>query len=344
MSTNATRQKTEAPMNVSARQEVRDRGWTPDALRRAIAALGDLVAERPVGSEDRDLAGELVRLLLCASEHDSELLVECLQPYRPLSPNAPQWDELYAVLDGECEITGLIIRLKERYPDPVQTLIALLDDVLPDNTAVDAGTLEHEKAVDLQMRAFDAQQRAFAALVALGTRESLTYVLSRLELFDWFDEHVVDEVVRPHGPMIKVTALAVWPTLGWRGRSAVAAFLSAHSLVDDDVLHFVMAPRPEGVENIDGYLKTLGNFYDPRVLPQIEAIIVCVHETLDTYGKQAAQQLVRTAIRQFIKLEMRPVADLRRRADACGVHWEDELAVLDRSQRAVSERREQGQP
>jgi hypothetical protein len=331
-----TDQKTETLPAVSARQEVRDRGWTPEALRRATATLNDLVGERPVGHDDRDLAGELVRWLQHASDIDPEPLLDGLHSCRPLSPNAPQWDRLYGILAYQCPITELVAQLKVRYPDPVPALIGLLDGLTPADVALDDDdALDDAKVLHARRCVFDAQQRAFETLLALGTRESLTYVLSRLESFHWFEEGALDDVIKTRGAMIRSTALDIWPTLSWQARAGMATFLSGQSLVDDRVLGFVAATMPEGTEDLEGYLEMLGDFYDARVLPQIEATLRHVHETIESRSKQDTQQLVWVAIRQFVKLEIEPTADLRQRSEACGVRWEAGLVLLDQDQYAV---------
>jgi hypothetical protein len=244
-------------------------------------------------------------------------------------------------LDKDCTTTELITKLEARYPDPVQALIALLDDVMREGVALDEDALEDAEARDARWRMSDAHQRALDTLLALGTRESLTYVLSRLVSYYWYDR-AIDDLSRDHGPLIKATALEVWPALGWAARAEVAAFLSALSLVDEGILAFVMAVAPAESEDVKGYLQTLGDFYDSRVLPRIEAILGQVYDMRDVRDTQDTEWLARVAVCQFLKLDVEPGAELRRQAEVCGVRFEQLLRL--KSQCAWPEQTARTQP
>lgn len=206
---------------------------------------------------------------------------------------------------------------------------------MPKDVAAKDDMLDDAEASDVQGRVSDAQQRAFDALLALGTKESLTYVLSRLVSYHWFEDRPLDDVIGDHGPLIKATALDVWSALGWEARAEVAAFLSALSLVDEGVLAFVMALAPDESEDLRGYLETLGDFYDPRVLPRIEEILGQAYDTRDVRDAQETQWLANVAICQLFKLDVEPRAELRRQAEACGVRFEQLLQL--KSQCALPE-------
>jgi len=48
-------------------------------------------------------------------------------------------------------------------------------------------------------------------LIVLGTTESLTYALSRLELFDWESVDNRKDFIRPQGAMVKSVVFEIWP-------------------------------------------------------------------------------------------------------------------------------------
>jgi hypothetical protein len=99
----------------------------------------------------------------------------------------------------------------------VQALITFLDDV----GVADAG-MSRRSDDDVSM-----QHVAMKELIRLATRQSWTYVLTHLDLFDWECIREVEELVPPYGARLKEVALEVWSSLPWEydGRGQLVLFL-----------------------------------------------------------------------------------------------------------------------
>jgi hypothetical protein len=97
----------------------RREAWTPEAVRRATAALATITAApaSTVGAEDKELASRLVRCLRYIAEVEPEELVDTFDRCRPVC-ESPQWDELYAWLLRDQTNAELLVRLRERDADP----------------------------------------------------------------------------------------------------------------------------------------------------------------------------------------------------------------------------------
>lgn len=253
------------------------------------------------------LAAELARWLQHASETNADALARSLERYGPPTQSAPHWDELDALLARKQSMAELIAELTTRYPDPVQTLRALLDELAPPELPWRDVVVEH--------------QRALEALVALATVESLTYVLSRLEWMDWEDIEVLEDVVRTHSTTIKAAALRLWPALTWAERCGLSLFLHAYKLHDDRFFEMLMAAPVETMgpdERVD-YICALGRYGDARALPHIHRLLDRALDELAASGTEAARNLVRIVMQQFFELDSEPTAAQRERAAAYGV-------------------------
>jgi hypothetical protein len=302
-------------VHVRAQENVWEQGWTPSIVQRAIAVLGEAVTSLPASCEpqDRKLAGELVRWLQYGANTSMETVVRNIQQCRPLSQNAPHWDELDALLDSACTMDTLLVQLRERYPDPVSIVISLLKEVAP------PGVPWSERTQD---PAICAHRQAFDVLIAFATKESLTYVLERLDLFDWENVLALEQLIRPNVEVMKALAVELWPTLAWRARARVVAFLKPYQCIDDDTFRSLVTADVTPMSDDDRryYLEALGNCRDERVLSRLDEILDMALTALSA-GVPGAQSIVRIAIRQYEKLATEPSAARRELAEAHGVRW-----------------------
>jgi hypothetical protein len=230
-----------------------------DALARAIAEPRD---------EGSELAVELVRWFRDACNVNIDDVVRIVNEWKPFSPTTPHLDNLYAILVGEHVTTDLVARLKERYPDPEKTLIALLDEVFPDPGAVRVGDGEIG----------GAHRTAFASLLLLGTNESIEYVLLRLPNFDWSDDSLDStraKAFQSCSEGIRAATLRLWPAMSWSQRVEILGFLCAHNLHNDQMLTLLTGVKFETLSHADlvEYIEGLWHFFDRRTTPQVRKIL-----------------------------------------------------------------------
>lgn len=220
--------------------------------------------------------------------------------------------ELEALLATEPSSRRLVAQLRERCSDPVQALIAVLDQPpCPDATPA---------ALCSDRERLDVPRRAFEALIALGTVSAYRCVLSRLELFDWELHRDLEDVIAQRADEIRAAAAHVWPALGWIARARLVVFLDLHGLLDDAFLDRALAANPQAMTEPEllGYLEALGNFFDRRALPRILAILDDALASPPAPDRRAARRIA-VALRQLGKLDVVPTPEQRRLAQVHGV-------------------------
>jgi hypothetical protein len=312
-------------MASSVRRAIKARGWTPDTVRGACAALATILAERAlpgstVSDDDMERASKLARSLRYAAELDPEELADTLERLGPPC-EAPQWDELHAWLVQNQTDAGLLARLKDRYGDPVPHLIAFLNDVAPPPVDMD-----HDDD-----NADGPHRRAYRLLFDLGTHESWTYVLSRLDLFSWELEREFDQPIGQHSVAIQSVALELWPTITWRTRADIVLLLHAYRLLDSRFMELLLGVDGQAMASSDraDYLEALGNCFDQRLLPRIHSILKHALDELSHGGTVHDKRTVAAAIWECNKLDAEPPAELRSRVEALGVHWTPRILYGD---------------
>jgi hypothetical protein len=313
-------------MATSVRHEIkRPEGWTPETIRRATAALATIaVPAAPastVGAEDQDLASKLARWLRYIGEVWPEELVATLDGFGPFS-DAPQWDELYAWLLRNQTDAELLVRLGERYGDPVPHLIALLNEAMPCGVYWDSDDLRDDRD-----DAVSAHRRAYRLLFEIGTRECWTWLLSRLDLFDYEIEHEFEEPIARHSVAIQPLALELWPTISWKIRADIVLLLHAYHLLDHRFMELLLSVDLQALPSRDraNYLEALGNCFDGRLLPRIQSLLERALDDLSQRATVHDKRAVAMAIWEYHKLGTEPPAGVRDRVEALGLRWEPHM-------------------
>ncbi|TMQ07325.1 MAG: hypothetical protein E6J90_22815 [Deltaproteobacteria bacterium] len=315
-------------MASSARRAIGRQGWTPEAVGRATAALAAIAAvpvppESTVGAEDKELASKLARWLRYAAEADPEALVDTLGRLGPPC-ESPQWDELYAWLLRDQTDAKLLARLSERHADPVPHLIALLNDVAPPGVEWDDLGRDDDNAVR-------APHRAYGLLFEIGTRESWTWVLSRLDLFDYEAEDAFEEPIGRHSVAIQTAALELWPTTTWTIRADIVLFLYTYHLLDHRFMELLLGVDTQAMPSRDraDYLEALGNCFDRHLLPRIQSLLERALDDLSRRVTTHDKRAVAMAIWEYNKLDAEPPTEVRDRVEALGVRWEPHMLYAE---------------
>jgi len=299
------------------RRAMRREAWTPDAVRRATVALATITAApaSTVSGEDKELASRLARWLRYIAEVEPEELVDTFDRCGPVC-ESPQWDELYAWLLRDQTNAELLVRLGERDADPALHLIALLNEVAPPGVDWDDQRGDDDNAVR-------AHRRAYRLLFEIGTRESWTWVLSRLDLFDYEIEREFEESIGRHSVEIQSVALELWPTITWRIRAGIALLLYTYRLLDHRFMELLLSVDIQTLPSSDraDYLEALGNCFDQRLVPRIQSLLERALDDLSQRVTVHDKRAVAMAIWEYHKLDTEPPTELRDRVEALGMRW-----------------------
>lgn len=270
-------------------------------------------AATTVGSEDRELASKLVRALRYAAEMEPKQLIDILDQLGPPC-ESPQWDETYAWLLRTRDDAEIIARLTERYQDPGVHLIALLNEVAPPGVEWDDLGRDYDDPSCVH-------RRAYRLLFEIGTRASLTWVLSRLDLFNYEPEREYEEPIGKHSASIQAVALELWPAFSWEKRADIVLLLCTHHLLDHRFMELLLSIDIQALPSSDraDYLDALGNCYDDRLLPRIQGLFERVLDDLSQPVTAHDRRTVDRAMWQYAKLDTPLPTAIRERVEALGV-------------------------
>jgi hypothetical protein len=299
------------------------RGWSPDTTRRAIAALSDAttragelrhqpldLASRVSTRDDNELATELVRWLRCAAEADPEDLVDHLDAIRPSGPDASPWDRLGIILDKEQSLDGTIAELKESHTDPVTALCTLLDATEPSFA---------------QFSELDRTcQRAVEALTALGSHESLRYLVSHLGLLCSDTIEPLRSLMMPHDGAFISVATEVWPSLTWAERVMLMLYFDEHQIPKDSLVDLVLATDESMMtyEELAQFVEVLAFANDARAERTIHKLIEAALEEVASHRSAEVVHFVEfTAHTLVAEMEREFPSDLYDRAVALGFEF-----------------------
>ena len=306
-------------MASSVRRAIRKQeAWTPEAVRRATAALATITAApaSTVGVEDKELASRLARWLRYLAEVAPEELVDSFDRFEPAC-ESPQWDELHGWLLRDQTDAELLVRLGKRDADPAPHLIALLNEVAPPGVDWSDERCDEDNAVR-------AHRRAYRLLFEIGTRESWTWVLSRLDLFDYEIEREFEEPIGRHGLEIQSVALELWPTITWGIRAQIVLLLETYQLLDHRFMELLLSVDIQALPSSDraDYLEALGNSFDERLVPRIQSLLERALDDLSQRATVHDKRAVAMAIWEYHKLDAEPPRALRDRVEGLGMRWE----------------------
>jgi hypothetical protein len=287
-------------------------GWTPDTVERALSALSDLCADHPGEPIDDNvrLASELTRWLRCAAEENPTSLVEYLDAMPPSGEHESPWEKLECLLARDQPLEITIRALQERYQDPIPFLCILLDEkVKPQSSCCD---IERH------------YQRAVEILLALGTRESWTYLIAHMGLLCWSDSEPFSELVQTHRTCFAEVALDAWPRLHWIDRTLLIEIYQECELDTEPLraLLFAVDTVSMDYESLGQYIDTLAASQDPCVAPLIQQLITRALDDIQRQPNKEADRFTRRASHVLIA-EMKVPIDpqLRTRAAKLGIRW-----------------------
>lgn len=290
-------------------------GWTPETVARALSALSELCAEHlgepgePI-DDGAQLASELARWLRCAAEEDPDRLVAHLNTMEPLGEHESPWEKLECLLARE-EPLGVTTRaLQERYEDPIPFLCILLDE------KVKPGSLYQ----DIERH----YQRAVEVLLALGTRESLSYLLAHMDLLYWDDAELLRELVRSHRARFTEVALDVWPGLTWFARNYLVEIYKTSGLDTRRLraLMFAVDTDRMDYDSLGVYVYAVAASGDPRAPRRIRQLITRALDDIQRQPNHEADRFTQRA-HHALAVELKVPIDpqLRKRAAQLGIHW-----------------------
>lgn len=284
-------------------------GWTPGTVQRALEALTELCAKAPA-DEDAQLAGELARWLRCAALEDSSSLVDYLNETEPTGEHESHWEKLECLLAQDEPLETSIGHLRERYPDPVSVLCILLDEKVP----------PHEEWGDLERH----YQRAVEILVALGTRESLGYLLAHMDLLCLDSSRWVDRLVESHKATFAQLGLEAWPGLNWRDRDYLLQIWTHCDIDAMPLLPLLIDVDCDAMsyKELDAYVDILAVFDDPRTARRFHQLIARALADLELERSEEVRRFAGKAGDLLVEELERPInQELRSRAAALGIRW-----------------------
>jgi len=288
-------------------------GWTPDTVVRALAALSEVCADRrgepgEPSNDDAQLASELARWLRCAAEEDPTGLVEYLNTMEPLGEHESPWERLECLLAREEPLDVTTRALQELYRDPIPFLCILLDAKVKPGSPCD----------DIERH----YQRAVEVLLALGTRESLSYLLAHMDLLCWNDAELFRELVRSHRAGFTEVALDAWPLLAWFDRIHLIEIYRECELDTGPLraLLFAVDTNRMDYESLGQYIRAVAASKDPEAAPLIQQLITRALDDIQRQPNQEADRFTRLARHALVaELEVRIDPQLRTRAAQFGI-------------------------
>jgi hypothetical protein len=284
-------------------------GWTPDTVQRALTALTALCAKAPA-DDDTQLAVELTHRLRCAALEDPRSLVEYLAERQPTGEDESPWEKLECLLAQDEPLETSLAHLHARYPDPVSVLCILLDEKVAPG----------EEWGDLERH----YQRAVEILLALGTRESLRYLLAHMDLLCLDSSHSLESLLEPHQAMFTQLGLEAWPGLSWRDRDYLLEICTHCDIDAMPLLPLLVAVDCDAMnyKDLATYVDLLARFDDPRAARRLRQLMARALADLERKRSEQVRRFARKAGGLLVEELGRPInPKLRSRAAALGIRW-----------------------
>jgi hypothetical protein len=228
----------------------------------------------------------------------------------PLGEHESHWEKLECLLAREESLDVTMRALHERYQDPIPFLCILLDEKVKPGSPCD----------DIERH----YQRAVEVLLALGTRESLSYLLAHMDLLCWDDAELFSDLVQTHQAGITEVALDAWPRLAWHDRTHLIEIYQECELDTGPLRALMFAVDTDRMEyeSLGYYIDTVAASKDPCAAPLIQQLITRALDDIQRQPNREAERFTRRA-RHVLATEMKVRIDpqLRTRAAGLGIHW-----------------------
>jgi hypothetical protein len=290
--------------------EVQLKGWTPGSVRIAVAALSEVMAtplKGPVG-EGYQLAVELVKWLSYAIKDDLKGFTEQLDCYRPSGPASSSWEKLEELLDNDQPLDDLIASLRRCHGDVVPVLSSLLDIATEGDEQWEHLDRPHQRAVEV--------------LAALGTPESLGYLLVHVSFLCAEKSSPLHTLMAPHRATIDDVAVSVFEEIPWRNRGTVVCVFDDYDIPRPRFTERILAVNGDALDHADRreFVECLSITGDLRAVPIVRRLIDRALDEVASRPNDDAVKFVSSATHMLVReLESTLTAEQVERAARLGL-------------------------